>query len=334
MRRLGPTWAAQAARDESPEAPADFDLPPPFESADLVSEDLVSEDLVSEDLVSEDLVSEDFVSEDFASDFDSLELSAELSAESDLPVSLLLPLSRKSVTYHPSPFRWNAAALISFLSLSFPQEGHLRFGLSLNFWMNSCCSPHPSAFVFVDRHVPGPLSRPADRTDIGARAANIKRTPRRSGNSGQVAPCRASEPVSCGDTVTRCPHRIAFRGSDPGIRVRSTNARTAMSRKSMRPCPNTNADPGARHSIQSCRADDAMVTVARGGPRRTPRIRRQDQWPKRKFSVRTAWISMPSRGGWAPTEARTRPSTSRGECSPARSAYRGCSISFANSVSA
>ena len=128
MRRLGPTWAAQAARDESPEAPAVFDLPPPFESADLVSEDFVSED---------------FASEDFASDFDSLELSAELSAESDLPVSLLLPLSRKSVTYHPSPFRWNAAALISFLSLSFPQEGHLRFGLSLNFWMNSCCSPHP-----------------------------------------------------------------------------------------------------------------------------------------------------------------------------------------------
>ena len=138
MRRLGPTWAAQAARDESPEAPAVFDLPPPFESVDLVSEDLVSEDLVSEDFVSED-----FASEDFASDFDSLELSAKLSAESDLPVSLLLPLSRKSVTYHPSPFRWNAAALISFLSLSFPQEGHLRFGLSLNFWMNSCCSPHP-----------------------------------------------------------------------------------------------------------------------------------------------------------------------------------------------
>ena len=135
MRRLGPTWAAQAARDESPEAPADFDLPPPFESVDLVSEDFVSVDLVSAD----------FASEDFASDFDSLELSAELSAESDFPVSvsLLLPLSRKSVTYHPSPFRWNAAALISFLSLSFPQEGHLRFRLSLNFWMNSCCSPHP-----------------------------------------------------------------------------------------------------------------------------------------------------------------------------------------------
>ena len=111
--------AAQAARDESPEAPAVFDLPPSFESVDLVSAD--------------------FVSEDFASDFDSLELSA----ESDLPVSLLLPLSRKSVTYHPSPFRWNAAALISFLSLSFPQEGHLRFGLSLNFWMNSWSSPHP-----------------------------------------------------------------------------------------------------------------------------------------------------------------------------------------------
>ena len=115
--------AAQAARDESPEAPVDFDVPPPFESVDLVSEDLVSED--------------------FASDFDSLELSAESDLPVSLPVSLLLPLSRKSVTYHPSPFRWNAAALISFLSLSFPQEGHLRFGLSLNFWMNSCCSPHP-----------------------------------------------------------------------------------------------------------------------------------------------------------------------------------------------
>ena len=111
--------ADQAARDESPEAPALFDLPPPLESLDLVSED--------------------FVSEVFASAFESLELSA----ESDFPVSLLLPLSRKSVTYHPSPFRWNAAALISFLSLSFPQEGHLRFGLSLNFWMNSCRSPHP-----------------------------------------------------------------------------------------------------------------------------------------------------------------------------------------------
>ena len=116
---MGRNAVAQAARDESPEAPALFDLPPLLESVGAVSED--------------------FVSEDFASAFESLEPSA----ESDFPVSLLLPLSRKSVTYHPSPFRWNAAALISFLSLSFPQEGHLRFGLSLNFWMNSCRSLHP-----------------------------------------------------------------------------------------------------------------------------------------------------------------------------------------------
>ena len=121
MRRIA---TAQAARDESPEPPAVFDSPPPFESVDLDSEDLDSEDLESED---------------FESDFESLELSA----ESDFPLSLLLPLSRKSVTYHPSPLRWNAAALISFLSLSFPQDGHLRFGLSLNFWMNSWSSPHP-----------------------------------------------------------------------------------------------------------------------------------------------------------------------------------------------
>ena len=126
MRRIA---AAQAARDESPEPPAVFDSPPPFES----------EDLDSVDLDSEGFESEDFESEDFASDFESLELSA----ESDFPLSLLLPLSRKSVTYHPSPLRWNAAALISFLSLSFPQDGHLRFGLSLNFWMNSWSSPHP-----------------------------------------------------------------------------------------------------------------------------------------------------------------------------------------------
>ena len=113
--------AAQAARDESLEAPVLFDLAAPLESVDVVSED--------------------FVSEPFVSAFESLEPSA----ESDFPASLLLPfpLSRKSVTYHPSPFRWNAAALISFLSLSFPQEGHLRFGLSLNFWMNSCRSLHP-----------------------------------------------------------------------------------------------------------------------------------------------------------------------------------------------
>ena len=102
MRRIA---AAQAARDESPEPPAVFDSPPPFES-----EDLDSEDLDSEDLDSEDFESEDFESEDFESDFESLELSA----ESDFPLSLLLPLSRKSVTYHPSPLRWNAAALISF----------------------------------------------------------------------------------------------------------------------------------------------------------------------------------------------------------------------------
>ena len=132
MRRIA---AAQAARDESPEPPAVFDSPPPFESEDLDSEDFESEDFESEDFESEDFESEDFESEDFE--------SLELSAESDFPLSLLLPLSRKSVTYHPSPLRWNAAALISFLSLSFPQDGHLRFGLSLNFWMNSWSSPHP-----------------------------------------------------------------------------------------------------------------------------------------------------------------------------------------------
>ena len=79
--------------------------------------------------------SADFDSEDFESDVEPLELSAE--SDFSRPLSLLLPLSRKSVTYHPSPLRWKAAALISFLSLSFPQDGHLRFGLSLNFWMNS-----------------------------------------------------------------------------------------------------------------------------------------------------------------------------------------------------
>ena len=107
--------ASQAARGESLVPPEDFDSLAPFEPA------------VPESV--------DFDSEDFESVFDSLELSG----ESDLPVSLslLFPLSRKSVTYHPSPLRWNAAALISFLSLSFPQDGHLRFGLSLNFWMNS-----------------------------------------------------------------------------------------------------------------------------------------------------------------------------------------------------
>ena len=84
-------------------------------------------------LVSVDLESADLESGDFESDFESLELSA----ESDFPVSLCFPLSRKSVTYHPSPLRWKAAALINFLSLSLPQDGHLRFGLSLNFWMNS-----------------------------------------------------------------------------------------------------------------------------------------------------------------------------------------------------
>ena len=121
-----------------------LESPPPFESVDLDSVDLDSVDLDSVDLDSVDLDSVDldsvdFESEDFESDFESLELSA----ESDFPLSLLLPLSRKSVTYHPSPLRWNAAALISFLSLSFPQDGHLRFGLSLNFWMNSWSSPHP-----------------------------------------------------------------------------------------------------------------------------------------------------------------------------------------------
>ena len=105
--------ASQAARGESPVLPEDFDSPALFESADPESAD--------------------FDSEDFESDFGSVELSG----ESDFPRSLSLPLSRKSVTYHPSPLRWNAAALISFLSLSFPQDGHLRLGLSLNFWMNS-----------------------------------------------------------------------------------------------------------------------------------------------------------------------------------------------------
>ena len=81
-----------------------------------------------------DLVSEVVDSVVFESDFDAL---GSILADWDLPVSLLLPLSRKSVTYHPSPLRWNAAALISFLSLGFPQDGHLRLGLSLNFWMNS-----------------------------------------------------------------------------------------------------------------------------------------------------------------------------------------------------
>lgn len=113
---------SQAARGESLEPPEVFDLLPPFELSDPESPDFDSEDLES-----------DFDSEDLESDFD----SPELSADSDFPVSLLLPLSRKSVTYHPSPLRWNAAALISFLSLSFPQDGHRRFGLSLNFWMNS-----------------------------------------------------------------------------------------------------------------------------------------------------------------------------------------------------
>lgn len=111
--------AAQAACDESVDPLAVFDSLPPFEPVDLESVD--------------------FVSEDFESDFE----SPGLSVESDFPLSLLLPLSRKSVTYHPSPLRWNAAALISFLSLSFPQDGHLRFGPSLNFWMNSWSSPHP-----------------------------------------------------------------------------------------------------------------------------------------------------------------------------------------------
>ena len=110
-----------------------------FDSEDFDSEDFDSEDFDSEDFDSEDFDSEDFESEEFESDSESLALSA----ESDFPLSLLLPLSRKSVTYHPSPLRWNAAALISFLSLSFPQDGHLRFGLSLNFWINSWSSPHP-----------------------------------------------------------------------------------------------------------------------------------------------------------------------------------------------
>ena len=92
----------------------------------------------SDALESEDFESEDFESEGFASDFE----SPALSAESALPLSLPLPLSRKSVTYQPSPLRWKAAALICFLSLSFPQDGHLRFGPSLNFWMNSWCAPH------------------------------------------------------------------------------------------------------------------------------------------------------------------------------------------------
>ena len=106
---------SQAARGESLAPLEDFDPLPPFESVDLESADVDSED--------------------FESDFESVELSAE--SGFPLLLSLLFPLSRKSVTYHPSPLRWNAAALISFLSLSFPQDGHLRLGLSLNFWMNS-----------------------------------------------------------------------------------------------------------------------------------------------------------------------------------------------------
>ena len=103
----------QAAREESPEPPVVFEPVPLFVSADLESVD--------------------FESEDFVSGFE----SPELSAESGFPVSLLFPLSRKSVTYQPSPLRWNAAALISFLSLGLPQDGHLRLGRSLNFWRNS-----------------------------------------------------------------------------------------------------------------------------------------------------------------------------------------------------
>ena len=106
----------QAAREESPEPP---EPPEAFEPVPL--------------FVSADLESVDFESEDFVSDFE----SPELSVESGFPVSLPFPLSRKSVTYHPSPLRWNAAALISFLSRGLPQDGHLRLGLSLNFWMNS-----------------------------------------------------------------------------------------------------------------------------------------------------------------------------------------------------
>ena len=112
-----------AARGESLVPVEVFDSPPPFESVDLESAD--------------------FDSEDFESDFESPELSVESGFPLLVSLSLLFPLSRKSVTYHPSPLRWNAAALISFLSLSFPQDGHLRFGLSLNFWMNSWSSPHP-----------------------------------------------------------------------------------------------------------------------------------------------------------------------------------------------
>ena len=99
--------AAQAARDEPPELPVVFESLPPFESEGLDSDDLDSEGLDSVD---------------FESGFE----ASDPSADSDFPLSLLLPLSRKSVTYHPSPLRWNAAALISFLSLSFPQDGHLR----------------------------------------------------------------------------------------------------------------------------------------------------------------------------------------------------------------
>ena len=111
--RSDPGRASQAARGESLEPVEVLDSLPPFVSVDLESADLESAD--------------------FDSDFESLELSA----ESGFPLSLCFPLSRKSVTYHPSPLRWKAAALISFLSLSLPQDGHLRFGLSLNFWMNS-----------------------------------------------------------------------------------------------------------------------------------------------------------------------------------------------------
>jgi hypothetical protein len=109
LRTTATDFDPQAARGESLVLLEVFESPLLFEPVDFESADVDSED--------------------FESDFE----SPELSGESDFPWSLLLPLSRKSVTYHPSPLRWKAAALISFLSLSFPQDGHLRFGLSLNF---------------------------------------------------------------------------------------------------------------------------------------------------------------------------------------------------------
>ena len=62
----------------------------------------------------------------------------------DLPASApdFLPLSRKSVTYHPEPLSWKLGAASCLRNAALPQDGQSVRGGSLRFCSTSFSNPH------------------------------------------------------------------------------------------------------------------------------------------------------------------------------------------------